>query len=108
VLCALIKNIFFFLFFLLEGPVATCDNYLAQVKNTNLFHVPVRTAFQLYGASPHLFGRVHSFMRREFPDRWTGIEGVHSLIPSFSIFDSSGLIFWVFLKSVFIFQKCKM
>jgi hypothetical protein len=64
------------------------DTFLAMMENTALCYVPVGTVFQLHFAPRYFFHCVRAFLDREFPDRWIGIGGTHSLSP-FSRFDYS-------------------
>jgi len=55
--------------------VVTGDTFLTMVEKTALRHVPVRTVFQLNGASAHFYRHVGAFLNREFSDRWIGRGG---------------------------------
>jgi len=63
-----------------------------------LRHVPVGTVSQSHDAPPHISSSVRAFLAREFPDRWTGRGGAHSLASQFSRFGSSGIILLEFVK----------
>jgi len=47
----------------------TCG--VREWEGTALRYVPVGTVLQSDGAPLHFSSRVHAFLDREFPDRWT-------------------------------------
>jgi hypothetical protein len=59
-----------------------------ELENTALHHVAVGTVFLLDGAPLHFSNCVYAFLVKKFPNCWIG-QDAHTLVPSFSIYDSS-------------------